>query len=83
MSNFKKIISSDFKWKTHLDDDIYSEQELLSPESYYYSEEDYNYCKKLLKKLQNKNYTKVKTEDEYGKDYLYYVPKGKVFIGGK
>ncbi|GAA4059206.1 hypothetical protein [Flavobacterium chungnamense] len=83
LSNFKKIISSDFKWKTHLDDDIYSEQELLSPESYYYSEEDYNYCKKLLKKLQNKNYTKVKTEDEYGKDYLYYVPKGKVFIGGK
>jgi hypothetical protein len=83
LSNFKKILSSDFKWETHYDDDIYSEQELLSPESYYHSEEDYNYCKNLLKKLQNKNYTKVKTEDEYGKDYLYYLPKGKVFIGGK
>ncbi|MFB9077962.1 hypothetical protein ACFFLS_04750 [Flavobacterium procerum] len=82
-SNFQKILSADFKWKTHSDDDIYSEQELLTPESYYHIVEDYNYCKKLLKKLQKKNYTKVKTENEYGEDYLYYVPKGKVLIGGK
>jgi hypothetical protein len=82
-SDFQKILSSDFKWKTHCDDDIHSEQELLTPESFYHNEEDYNYCKKLLKKLQKKNYTKVKTEDEYGEDYLYYVPKGKVLIGGK
>jgi len=81
--NFQKILSADFKWKTHSDDDIYSEQELLTPESYYHIEEDYNYCKRLLKKLQKKNFTKIKTEDEYGEDYLYYVPKGKVLIGGK
>ncbi len=82
-SNFQKILSSDFKWKTHSDDDVYSEQELLTPESYYHIAEDYNYCKKLLTKLQKKNYTKVKAENEYGEDYLYYVPKGKVLIGGK
>jgi hypothetical protein len=80
--NFQKILSADFKWETHFDDDIYSEQELLTPESYYHIEEDYNYCTKLLKKLQKKNYTKIKTEDEYGEDYLYYMPKGKVLIGG-
>ena len=82
-SNFQKILSADFKWETHSDDDIYSEQELLTPESYYHIAEDYNYCKKLLKKLQKKNYSKIKTENEYGEDYLYYVPKGKVLIGGK
>jgi hypothetical protein len=81
--NFQKILSSDFKWKIHSDDDIYSEQELLTPESYYYNEEDYNYCKKLLNKLQKKKYTKVKTENEYGEDYFYYVPRGKILIGGK
>ncbi|MBF4465163.1 hypothetical protein [Flavobacterium sp. LC2016-12] len=81
--NFQKILSPGFKWRTHSDDDMYSEQELLTPESYYHKEDDYNYCKRLLKKLQKKNYTKIKTEDEYGEDYLYYVPKGKVLIGGK
>lgn len=82
-TNFQKIVSADFKWEMHSDDDIYSEQELLTPESYYHVAEDYNYCKKLLNKLQKKNYTRVKAENEYGADYLYYLPKGKVLIGGK
>ncbi len=87
-SNFHKILSSDFKWKTHLDDDIYSEQELLTPEIYYHSKEDYNYCKKLLKKLKKK-YNKIENKSWYGfeedneTDYFYYVPKGIVNIGGK
>ena len=86
--NFHKILSSDFKWKTHLDDDIYSEQELLTPEIYYQSKEDYNYCRNFLKKLKKK-YNKVEGKSWYGfeedneTDYFYYLPKGIVSIGEK
>ena len=87
-SNFQKILSSDFEWKTHIESDIYSEKELLTPEIYYQSNEDYNYCKKLLNKLKKK-YNKIEKKSWYGfeedneTDYFYYVPKGIVSIGGK
>ena len=82
-SNFVNVLNPNFKWKTHSDDDIYSEQELLTPENYYQTIGDYNYCKRLLNKLKKKDYTKKKFENEYGIDFLYYLPKGKIWIGGK
>jgi hypothetical protein len=52
-SNFHKILNSDFKWKTHLDDSIYIIN-CSTPEIYYHKKRDYNYCKKNIKKLRKK-----------------------------
>ncbi|ESU19491.1 hypothetical protein FEDK69T_31630 [Flavobacterium enshiense DK69] len=87
-SNLLNILAPDFKWKTHSDDNIYSEQELLFPEMYNQTVGDSHYCRKFLKKLKKK-YTKIEAESCYGfeddnkTDYFYYVPKGIVWIGGK
>ena len=83
-SNFQKILSSDFNWKIHPDNQIYSEKVLLNPEFYNQSKID----KKLLRKLK-KRYSKFEGESWYGfeedneTDYFYIVPKGIVNVGGK
>lgn len=87
-SNLLNILSPDFKWETHSDNNIYSEQELLFPEMYNQSVGDSQHCRKFLKKLKKK-YTQIEAESWYGfeddnkTDHFYYVSKGIVWIGGK
>ncbi len=87
-SNLLNILSENFKWEAHSDENIYSEQVLLNPEFYQQNKVDFSLYKKLLKKLKKK-YSKIEGKSWYGfeedneTDYFYYVPKGIVWIGGK
>ncbi|RZJ98755.1 MAG: hypothetical protein EOO46_24320 [Flavobacterium sp.] len=78
-SDFYNKLSSDFKWNAFEDANIYSEEDLLSPSELYKNIEDYNYSINLLSKLKRRNYRLKKEND----DTLFYVPKGKIWIGEK
>jgi hypothetical protein len=81
--HFINKLSSEFKWTSAPDEDIYWESDLNSPLEMYVDEESFNYDRKLLNKL-IKNKVRKKTIKTDGiDDTIFFIPKGKVWIGEK
>lgn len=76
-------LSSDFKWECAIDEDLVFERDVSSPENYINIEEYYS-DKKLLNKAKKKGFRNKAIENSLGeKDVLYFIPKGKIWIGEK
>jgi len=72
------VMTSPINWKPFADYTVMSEDELLLPIKFYSSKEDFLYDRKLLNKLRKSNYAR----EELGTDIIYYIPKGKIWVGG-
>ncbi len=85
-SNFKSeksdllnILNPGFKWQSFFDEQPYWKSELLWPMNQYERIEDAYADRKLLKKLEKGNYRNEKTDD----DIVFFIPKGKIWVGAK
>jgi hypothetical protein len=83
-SSFTNELSSDFKWQSKIDEEPYWKSELLWPSEQYEKIEDCNSDRKLLRKLEKGNYRKeIINNPNEEKDIIYFLKKGKVWVGGK
>ncbi len=81
-SNFITYLSSDFKWECADDEDFIFEG-LVSQENYLYLDEFFSE-RRLLNKAIKKGYRNKIVENSSGeKEKIYFIPKGKIWIGGK
>ncbi len=83
-SSFTSELSSDFKWQTKIDEEPYWESELLWPTDQYERIEDSYSDRRLLNKLKKENYrNEIIDNPNEEKDTIYFLKKGKVWIGEK
>ena len=83
-SDYLKNVSSDFKWEAAIDEELIWESELLWPKEQYVDIQEYYSDRRLLKRLRKSNYRKESIKGPNSKpDTIYFIPKGKVWIGEK
>ena len=83
-SSFTNQLSSDFKWQPKTDEEPFWESELLWTIDQYARIEDSYSDRKLLKKLNQGNYKTQEIDSSNGyKDTIYFLPKGKIWVGDK
>ena len=83
-SSFTNSLSSEFKWKSKIDEVQYWKSELLWPSEQYENIEECYSDRKLLKKLENGNYRKELIDNpNEEKDIIYFLKKGKIWVGEK
>ena len=83
-SSFTKQLSSDFNWQLKLDEEPYWESDLLWPIDQYERIEDSYSDRRLLTKLKKGNYKNKEIDSPNGnKDTIYFLPKGKIWVGEK
>ena len=81
-SNLISYMSSDFKWECAVDEDFIFENE-VSQENFLYLDEFFSE-RRLLNKAKKKGYRNKIVENSSGeKEKVYFIPKGKIWIGGK
>ncbi|QNK78208.1 hypothetical protein H7F37_03755 [Winogradskyella sp. PAMC22761] len=83
-SSFTNSLSSEFKWESKIDEVQYWKSELLWPSEQYENIEECYSDRKLLKKLENGNYRKELIDNpNEEKDIIYFLKKGKIWVGEK
>ena len=83
-SSLTNSLSSEFKWKSKIDEVQYWKSELLWPSEQYENIEECYSDRKLLKKLENGNYRKELIDNpNEEKDIIYFLKKGKIWVGEK
>jgi len=83
-SSFTNQLSSEFKWQPKIDEEPYWESDLLWPIDQYERIEDCYADRKLLTKLKKGNYRNQIIDSPNGeKDTIYFLPKGKIWVGEK
>lgn len=83
-SSITNEFSSDFKWQPKIDENLYWESDLLWPIDRYKRTEDGYADRKLLTKLKKGNYrNQIIDNPNEKKDTIYFLPKGKIWIGEK
>jgi hypothetical protein len=83
-SSFSNLLSSGFKWQPKADEEPFWESELLWPIDQYEKIEDSYSDRRLLKKLKQGNYKNQEIDSPNGnKDIIYFLPKGKIWVGEK
>jgi hypothetical protein len=80
-SSFINGLSPDFSWQSRIDEEPYAESLLLWPANQYARIEDCYSDRRLLNKLRKGNYRSVIIDNP--KDRIYFLPKGKIWLGGK
>ncbi|MDP2685580.1 MAG: hypothetical protein Q8O62_00040 [Aequorivita sp.] len=81
-SNIITSMSSDFKWECAVDEDFIFESE-VSQENFLHLDEFFSE-RRLLNKAIKKGYRNEIVENSSGeKAKVYFIPKGKIWIGGK
>jgi len=83
-SSFTKQLSSDFNWQPKVDEEPYWESELLWPIDQYERTEDCYSDRRFLSKLKKGNFKNKEIDNPNGnKDTIYFLPKGKIWVGEK
>ncbi len=83
-SSFSNQLGSEFKWRSKVDEEPFWESELLWPIDQYERIEDSYSDRRLLKKLKEGNYKNQEIDSPNGyKDTIYFLPKGKIWVGEK
>jgi len=81
--NITNQINSDFNWECAVDEDFIFESVISSSENYIYRKEFFS-DRRLIKKAKNKGFrNEIVKDSNGGKDIVYFIPKGKIWIGGK
>ncbi len=81
-SNLISSMSSDLKWECAVDEEFLFENE-VSQENFLYLDEFFSE-RRLLNKAKKKGYRNEIVENSSGeKEKVYFIPKGKIWIGGK
>ena len=83
-SSFTNQLSSEFKWQPNIDEEPYWESDLLWPIDQYERIEDCYSDRRLLNKLKKGNFKNKEINSPNGnKDTIYFLPKGKIWVGEK
>lgn len=83
-SSFTNQLSSEFNWQTNIDEEPYWESHLLWPIDQYERIEDSYSDRRLLNKLKKGNVKNKEIDSPNGnKDTIYFLPKGKIWVGEK
>ena len=83
-SSLTNQLSSDFKWQPKVDEEPYWKSDLLWPIDQYERIEDSYSDRRLLTKLEKGNYKNKEIDSPNGnKDTIYFLPKGKIWVGEK
>ena len=83
-SSSTKQLSSEFKWQPNIDEVPYWESELLWPIDQYERIEDSYSDRRPLNKLKKGNFKNKEIDSPDGnKDKVYFLPKGKIWVGEK
>ena len=83
-SSFTNQLDSDFNWQPKVDEEPCWESDLLWPIDQYESIEDSYSDRILLTKLKKGNYKNKEIGSPNGnKDTIYFIPKGKIWVGEK
>lgn len=76
-------MNSDFNWECAVDEDFIFESNIASFENYLCPKEFFS-DRRLIKKAKKKGFKNKIVKDSNGeKDTVYFIPKGKIWIGGK
>ena len=82
-SNLVNQMNSDFKWECVADEDFIFESDVSSSHNYIFQKEFFS-DRRLIKKAEKKGFRNEIVKDSEGeKDILYFIPKGKIWIGEK
>ncbi|WP_405223763.1 hypothetical protein [Dokdonia sp. Asnod1-B02] len=83
-SPFTNQLSVEFKWQPNIDEEPYWKSDLLWPIDQYERIEDCYSDRRLLKKLKKGNFKNKEIDSPNGdKDTIYFLPKGKIWVGKK
>ncbi|UJP66397.1 hypothetical protein [Mongoliitalea daihaiensis] len=83
-SSFTNQLSSEFNWEPNIDEESYWESDLLWPIDQYERIEECYADRRLLTKLRKENFKNKEIDSPNGnKDTIYFVPKGKIWVGEK
>lgn len=83
-SSFTTQLGSDFNWQPRVDEEPYEESELLWPLEQYQRIEDCYSDRRLLRKLKNGKYRNQEiVYSNENNDTVYFLPKGKIWVGQK
>lgn len=83
-SSLTNFFSSGFKWESIIDEKPYWESDLLWPIGQYERIEEAYSDRRLLTKLKKGNFRKKEIKSPNGnKDTIFFLPKGKIWVGEK
>ena len=83
-SSFLSLLSQEFKWEPKVDEETYWKSDLLWSIEQYKKNEAYFWDRRLLEKLENGSFRNQEIQNSNGnKDIIYFIPKGKVWVGSK
>lgn len=71
------------KWTGYTDEDIFLESDFSGAKEEYIREEDYYHDQRTLRKLQSGKYQVETIDSGGGKETVFHIPRGLVFVGQK
>ena len=81
--NITNQMNSGFNWECAVDEDFIFESDIVSFDNYLYPKEFFS-DRRLIKKAKKKGFRNKIVKGSNGeKDTVYFIPKGKIWIGGK